>query len=318
MSDLFTSNRPVSHTPVNDPWSSMTHTPAPTPTSQLVTLPPAPSSKPTNRIINGNHSPNTNPNKATNPWSNNGNTDPWASSPAASNNNNNNKIDDFDLFTTNRVTTTTTSTNKTTNNTLSSNNDPFGDFFGENKTKTSTNPWDSSIDKQKSTIIDPFETISSLPQNTNKNIQNPVRKTPESFLGENSSLVNLDNLIPARSKSTNPFGSAIQPTTTNLPTSNSIGNLNNPFMSQQKPVPTISQLQSQQNPFPFAGSTTLPQPLINAPAQPFSMAFPTAQPFIQPNILPAFVAPTQNLFTNSTSSTNSSSTHPTTNPFLMM
>ncbi len=78
------------------------------------------------------------------------------------------------------------------------------------------------------------------------------RKTPESFLGDNASLVNLENLIPARPKSTNPFG-ATQPQLSAahaMSTSNSSGHLNNPFLAQQalhnQSKPTISQLQSQQ------------------------------------------------------------------------
>ena len=67
--------------------------------------------------------------------------------------------------------------------------------------------------------------------NAAKNNSNGIRKTPESFLGENSSLVNLENLIPSRPKSTNPFG--VTPMTSGLSSSTSSGQLNNPFAAQQ-------------------------------------------------------------------------------------
>ncbi|KAH7731972.1 Epsin 2 [Aphelenchoides avenae] len=66
--------------------------------------------------------------------------------------------------------------------------------------------------------------------------QRPNLKTPESFLGENSSLVNLDNLMgpPAQAKpASNPF---IFGTTTSVqpPT--------NPFAAQQRPSPTLHEM----------------------------------------------------------------------------
>ena len=297
--------------PISDPWSNSAGA------SALVSLPPVPSKMTPTRTGNGFASSFNSPNnQTTNPWSNKPNSisDPWATSTT----NTPSKVDDFDLFTNNRVVT----------NTAAPAADPFGDFFGEitNSSKTSTNPWDSSGDKQRAN--DPFEGIAIAPKPAVPNtVINPTRKTPESFLGENSSLVNLDNLIPARSKSTNPFGSAIQPHSNTLSTSNSIGSLNNPFMNQQKPVPTISQLQSQQSTFPFAtppinGMTpSLPQPLINPPMQPFSMPFNnTNQPFLQQNqppLLPAFNQ-NNNFFNPNQNSSNNSNTNPSTNPFLMM
>ncbi len=202
---------------------------------------------------NGNHDPwapktnGTNGN-STNPWfgsaSNGGATngngqaaagDPWG----ASNGNGHAKIDDFDLFTTNRVQQPATPVN-----------DPFGDFLAADTAAAavSTNPWggsDSSKPKQSPASFDPFAPTSSstvsaagkpqLPMSTSSSA---IRKTPESFLGENSSLVNLENLIPARPKSTNPFGSAINPSGAGggptMTSSTSIGQLSNPFMVQQQ------------------------------------------------------------------------------------
>lgn len=174
---------------------------------------------------------------------------------------------------------------------MKSNDDPFGDFFGGTGSvaskPTSTNPWNDSR-----SAADPFAPVVSdfdlksppLTSTTSigggggvsaaKSTINPTRKTPESFLGENSSLVNLENLIPSqiRPKSTNPFGSAAVTTTTSsmgnggvggamttgMTTSSSHGQLNNPFAVQQAQQamnrPTINQLQ-QQSMFPSFGQT---------------------------------------------------------------
>ena len=175
----------------------------------------------------------------TNPWlaNNNGNTqpnlthDPWANTNNVqtnninfnnNNNSNSNKIDDFDLFTTNRVNTPssppppfTSATTATTTPKL----DPFEDFFSNTNEKSaeSTNPWTNE------------KTTSTSSTTTKAN--NGIRKTPESFLGENSSLVDLDNLLPSRPKSTNPFG--VSPLTSGLSSSTSSGQLSNPFLAQQ-------------------------------------------------------------------------------------
>jgi hypothetical protein len=132
--------------------------------------------------------------------------------------------------------------------------DPFGDFFGSenndhNTSSTSTNPWNAAEHNQKNV----FATQPPKQQQHSSFAQAASqRKTPESFLGDNASLVNQENLIPARPKSTNPFGST-QPdlsTTHAMSASNSSGHLNNPFLAQQalqnQSKPTISQLQSQQ------------------------------------------------------------------------
>ncbi|XP_031631757.1 epsin-2 isoform X5 [Contarinia nasturtii] len=69
-----------------------------------------------------------------------------------------------------------------------------------------------------------------------------TRKTPQSFLGENSALVNLDQLIKTTNPTNsgqvayNPFGDMAQPPKTNL------------FQQQMQPVPSINQLK--QSPFP--------------------------------------------------------------------
>lgn len=227
------------------------------------------------------------------------------------------KFDDFDLFSNNRITTSpppsssagvaNLSNNSVNNNSHKSNtngnglsnDDPFGDFFGGSgsatTSKANTNPWDSaSANAKQNDFAAPLNNNGGMmPQATsNSDISKAAagggaktRKTPESFLGENASLVNLENLIPtnnsnnmngggigggARPKSTNPFGAAPTASTptpmsglTGLSTSSSSGQLSNPFaaaqqsqmsmaMSQQQRGPSINQLQQQQAATTFA------------------------------------------------------------------
>ncbi|KRX49186.1 Epsin-2 [Trichinella murrelli] len=98
---------------------------------------------------------------------------------------------------------------------------------------------------------------------TNSDSSNSKRtlRTPESFLGENSSLVNLDNLIgPAK-----PQVPGMPPSATSNPFLS--GASNNPFMAQQRPVPTLNDMRSASsmaNPVTAqgqSGSWALPQPL---------------------------------------------------------
>jgi len=264
--------------------------------------------------------------------------DPWAVPTTQQ------KTDEFDLFTSDRAVNQSPQTAQIqNNNNLSS--DPFGDFFGstsidQNNSNNSTNPWNSA-DDQKKQMNQPssIQPLNNQPQPTASsqsqfNTAANQRKTPESFLGENSSLVNLENLIPARPKSTNPFGTSNSPMT--LPTSNSSGQLNNPFLAQQalqnQNKPTISQLQSQQKQqqaaFPSFGTQNqnqngqfgqLPKPLI-----PPSNSIQNIQP-MSFNSTPVQPAPVQqnmtnfgdfNAFNNGTG--NGQTTGSTTNPFLMM
>ena len=302
----------------------------------------------------------------TNPWqsSNNGgitlaDADPWATAAAS---NQQQKSDDFDLFTTNRVVNQSplTTANNQSQNTSNQAVDPFGDFFGTTNKEiaaqntsqnNSTNPWNSdsakplsddlfSSNSQTSSIEKEQAKPSSFNQTANQ------RKTPESFLGENSSLVNLENLIPARPKSTNPFGGNLslstQPST--LSTSNSSGQLNNPFLAQQalqnQKNPTISQLQSQQKQqqqaaFPSFGQQQnnsninigqLQQPLIppsnsNQNIAPLSfnqnsILSPTPPPIMSQQPMSNFND--FNAFNSAAATTTNQNSAQSTNPFLMM
>ncbi|XP_049313602.1 epsin-1 isoform X5 [Bactrocera dorsalis] len=118
------------------------------------------------------------------------------------------------------------------------NRNKAGDLLTNNLISASNNNNASLLDE-----MDPLSaTNSSLnasSTNTNKQL-----KTPQSFLGENSSLVNLDNLIkPVQTQSQagnaayNPFSDTVIPPKTNL------------FQQQQPAVPSINQLKQQQ---PFA------------------------------------------------------------------
>jgi hypothetical protein len=76
-----------------------------------------------------------------------------------------------------------------------------------------------------------------------------LRKTPESFLGDNfSNLVNLDKLVTETKTTTNPFGSTAPRAAPN------------PFANTMKP-PTLDQLSSSNN-VAFTSGSTLPPPLI--------------------------------------------------------
>ncbi len=296
------------------------------------------------------------------------NKDPWSSNPSTQN-----KIDDFDLFTSNRATSLSSPTNFTNinnNNNNTSNNinktndllsDPFGDFFGTTNTSTSAinnnnnntnnitnNNSDSflnnSLSNQNSNSTNPWNSAPSTALTATKPaVLNPTRKTPESFLGENSSLVNLENLIPTstqsgifpsltqRPKSTNPFGAnnntSNQPLSS-IPTSNSSTQLNNPFMNQQaafngQKAPTISQMQNQSVfpsfPPPASSTTTgysgLAQPLIVPPIMPLPFNATASNSFNQPQMHQTNMFNTSN---NSNTNTNSLAGQTATNPFLMM
>lgn len=106
-------------------------------------------------------------------------------------------------------------------------------------------------------------------------------KTPESFLGENSSLVNLDNLMgppSAQAKTGNfnnclfySFFSASNPFiigTTSMNNGNSVSSSTNPFNAQQRPAPSINELmQAQKTGSSIGGNSTTP----NASTNPFAL-----------------------------------------------
>lgn len=80
-------------------------------------------------------------------------------------------------------------------------NDPWG--FSEPTPMTTTannDPWASAFDSNNQASNDPWAApaplnVQPLPSSTVSNGTRPSSKTPESFLGESSSLVNFDNLM---------------------------------------------------------------------------------------------------------------------------
>ncbi|XP_035694630.1 epsin-1-like [Branchiostoma floridae] len=130
------------------------------------------------------------------------------------------------------------------------------------------------------------------------------QKTPETFLGENSSLVNLDNLIsqpaapppvlppPAQPAVTNPFLGIAPPSQPLSQPPPAAKPVSNPFQAQMVRPPTINQMRSPPGPpvqpglVGLGGADGLPQPLLpmGTTAQP---AQPT-NPFLHDGAGPGF------------------------------
>ncbi|KAM7386599.1 hypothetical protein PAMA_009283 [Pampus argenteus] len=152
------------------------------------------------------------------------------------------------------------------------NSTPASDPWGSTATRPkASNTGDggvaSSLPSQaslaSSSSLDLFD---PLPTSTSAST-NPTRKTPESFLGPNAALVNLDSLVtkPAQPPPVvNPFlastgGSAPAP----APAAHA-----NPFQVSQPVPPTLNQMRV--SPMPF-GSMAEPMALSSLPAQPIAM-----------------------------------------------
>ncbi|XP_077474641.1 epsin-2 isoform X2 [Stigmatopora argus] len=97
---------------------------------------------------------------------------------------------------------------------------------------------------------------------------NPTRKTPESFLGPNAALVNLDSLVtkPAQpAPAFNPFlasaGGAASASTAHA----------NPFQTVQPAPPTLNQMRVSPMPSGFAGGMGDPMAISSLPTQPVTM-----------------------------------------------
>ncbi|KAM4717701.1 epsin-2 isoform 2-T2 [Anableps anableps] len=144
--------------------------------------------------------------------------------------------------------------------------DPWGSGAGRPKTSNTvdggiTSSLPSQVSLASSGSLDLFD---PLPTSTSIST-NPTRKTPESFLGPNAALVNLDSLVtkPAQpAPVVNPFlaatgGSAPAP-------------LANPFQVTQPVPPTLNQMRVSPMPSGFA-SIAEPMPLASVPAQPVAM-----------------------------------------------
>lgn len=118
-------------------------------------------------------------------------------------------------------------------------------------TPQSTDPWSSQTGEDalsKSPVRETISSSTSFDSAIASNTQ--TRKTPESFLGPNSNLVNLDALVSSKTTGGLPVGG--NPFAT-VPVCN-------PFQAAKPPPPTINQLRSQ-NVFPLVNDTIV-NPLI--------------------------------------------------------
>uniref|UniRef100_A0A8C6P7K6 Epsin 2 n=1 Tax=Nothobranchius furzeri TaxID=105023 RepID=A0A8C6P7K6_NOTFU len=179
--------------------------------------------------------------KSGDPWASNPSTpasDPWGSAAARPKTSH---TGSFDLFSTSNGTS----------------KEDFSEF--DSLRSSSSVPTASSVPSQaslaSSSSLDFFDPLpSTLPSSFGTN---PTRKTPESFLGPNAALVNLDSLVtkPAQpAPAVNPFlasGAAHV----------------NPFQVGQPVPPTLNQMRVSPMPSGF-GSMVDPMPLSSLPAQP--------------------------------------------------
>ena len=145
-------------------------------------------------------------------------------------------------------TTTTTTTNITSTPLIGPNNDPWSAF----ESSTSSNAIPQQQQQQNNFEINTTNNLngdlppsydSIISNNSQQQQQNNTQrnvKTPDHFLGENSALVNLDNLMGPKTTSkpaSNPFvlGSSSIPAT-----------VTNPFTAQQRPSPSLNEMMNAQ------------------------------------------------------------------------
>ncbi|OTF77726.1 epsin-2-like protein [Euroglyphus maynei] len=242
---------------VNDPWSS-TPTPVTAPLSQSSTS--AASLLPSPPINSKSH-------RVTNHQNHN---DPWSTPPPTSSNSM-----DFDAA----------------KPTSSAFDDPWGATSSSSSTQAPNDPWSLNITGQSVAKNDPWHSPSS---GTLDKKSFEVRRTPESFLGPNSNLVNLDALVSSSkvqnstSPNNNPFASVVpQP-------------VMNPFQANKPSQPTINELraQTQGSGSMLLGST----PILISSSSP---SFQQANNFTTPPLYPQLAPLSSSLTTNSSGQQNS-------------
>ncbi|XP_032392548.1 epsin-2 isoform X1 [Etheostoma spectabile] len=202
--------------------------------------------------------PSVPPMKSADPWASNSTPapDPWGSTatrPKTSN------TGSFDLF-------------NASNGTSKEDFSEFDSLRSSSSVPTGDGGVASSLPSQASLassgsmdLFDSLPSSISMPATTN-----PTRKTPESFLGPNAALVNLDSLVtkPAQpAPVVNPFlaatgGSAPAP----APASAAHAN---PFQVSQPAPPTLNQMRV--SPMPASFGMAEPIALASGPAPPISM-----------------------------------------------
>ncbi|VDD87148.1 unnamed protein product [Enterobius vermicularis] len=128
-----------------------------------------------------------------------------------------------------------------------------------------SDPWSAT-----STTSSTLEPKPLLPSSSDgeSNKQRANMKTPESFLGENSNLVNLDNLMGTT-------GSSSRPASNPFLTGTGSGASTNPFAAQQRPSPSLSEMMNQSR----AAPVTLQPSLNPTPIAPANQQQPT-NPFL--------------------------------------
>ncbi|TKS91757.1 Epsin-2 EPS-15-interacting protein 2 [Collichthys lucidus] len=191
------------------------------------------------------------PMKSSDPWASNAApaTDPWSSAAARPKTSN---AGSFDLF-------------NASNGTSKEDFSEFDSLRSSSSVPTGDGGVASSIPSQaslaSSSSLDLFD---PLPTSISTSI-NPTRKTPESFLGPNAALVNLDSLVskPAQpAPVVNPF-LATAASASSAPATHA-----NPFQVSQPAPPTLNQMRV--SPMP-AGFMAEPMALASVPAQPITM-----------------------------------------------
>ncbi|KAM8824552.1 epsin-2 isoform 1-T3 [Synchiropus picturatus] len=243
--------------------------------------------------------PSVPPIKSSDPWASNSApaSDPWGSAatrPKASN------TGSFDLF---------TSSNGTSKEDFSE----FDSLRSSSSVPTGDGGIPSSVPSQASLassgsldLFDPLPTSAST-------TTNPTRKTPESFLGPNAALVNLDSLVtkPAQpAPVVNPFLAStggVAP----APAAHA-----NPFQVSQPAPPTLNQMRV--SPMPSGFAMGEPMPLATMAAQPIAMV-PLAGMAPMGHLVPGMGAASMSMPQPLMSMPPTAGQQPsgTTNPFLL-
>ncbi|KAH9414564.1 Epsin-2 [Dermatophagoides pteronyssinus] len=261
-----------------DPWSS-TPTPVATTTntaslSQSSTLaaasllPSPPINNKSHRITNHHHNHN----------------DPWSTPPPTTSNSM-----DFDAIKPSLTTSSAfddpwaaPSSAAVPSAPIIASNDPWSLNTGDGTNVAQNDPWNlsSSVTNDKKSS---FEDVLSEPvkQSMSNVSTNPVRRTPESFLGPNSNLVNLDALVSSNkvqnstSPNNNPFASVLPPQP-----------VINPFQANKPSQPTINELraQTQQGGMLIGGSSPILISSSSLSSSPPSMFQQQATPSLYPQL----------------------------------
>ncbi|KAM9392718.1 epsin-2 isoform 2-T5 [Pholidichthys leucotaenia] len=115
-------------------------------------------------------------------------------------------------------------------------------------------------------LFDPLPTSASISTTTN-----PTRKTPESFLGPNAALVNLDSLVSKPAQPTPAVNPFLASTGGSAPAAVHA----NPFQVSQPTPPTLNQMRVSPMPSGFGGMAE-PMSISSMPTQPVMGAVPLA------------------------------------------